>query len=118
MGRESSFWSELRGAVLTAFPGTDLQRFENRIGIGTPDVNGCAEGIEFWWELKCLDRFPARGGIVSIAHYTQEQRNWQRRRGKAGGRVGLLLKIVTPREYLFFHWPVAYEYVGRATWRR
>lgn len=113
-GREATFWDELRPKLMKV-PGTDLTRIENGIVPGTPDVNGCIHRVDFWCELKCMPRGydHKKTGIFEIDHYTINQRNWIRRRGKAGGRVSLALKIVYPREYMLFQWPAAFHVVGK-----
>ena len=118
MNPEAGLWKELRRAILMAYPNSDLVRIENVLTSGTPDVNGCVEGTDFWCELKVIALLPPRNGPVRIPHYTQDQRLWIRRRGLAGGRVGLLLQVNYPRHYLVFHWPASYQDVGRVPFAR
>lgn len=65
----------------------DWRAVENRVGKGTPDNNY----VEGWCELKWLRHWPAKGGVVAISHYTNQQRLWLRRRWRKGGRVFLML---------------------------
>lgn len=113
MSREATFWDELRTGILQAYPGSHLVRIENRVGAGMPDVNGCIEGVDFWAELKAIESAPKRKGIIRIPHYTQEQRLWIRKRGRAGGRVGLALKVGRPLRYFYFHWQACFTMVGK-----
>ena len=48
--KESQFWALVKGKL----PG-HVERVENALTRGTPDVNMCVEGTEFWLELKVLD---------------------------------------------------------------
>lgn len=88
----------------------DARSIENSVGPGTPDLN-YAEG---WFELKQLDGWPARPDtVVSIDHYTPQQRVWIQRRGRHGGRVHLVLQV--RREWFIFDWRMAAESVGYVT---
>lgn len=49
------------------------------IGVGTPDSNGCADGVEFWIEHKWTDAWAV--GLEP------EQVGWISRRMRSGGRV-------------------------------
>ena len=51
---------------------------------GTPDVNGCADGVEFWIECKWT-----AGWTVTLR---PEQIGWLARRARAGGRVFVLVR--------------------------
>lgn len=105
----------------------DVNRVENRVGPGTPDMNGCIQGHEFWIENKWLDHFPRHGGVVLIPKFRQDQRAWMHRRGKAGGKVFLLLGVgmplwrqlptkrwtpCGPPMFLLYRWQDAVESVG------
>lgn len=99
---EHSMW----GRVRRALKGLDPVRVENRVELGTPDVNY----IEGWVELK-IATAPKRGGILKIEHYTMEQRTWAIRRTHHGGRVFLLLKV--GNEWLLFTGLCASEFLGK-----
>lgn len=77
MTPEQRYWNMIRDRI----PG-HVQRFENAIDRGTPDVNVCHQGIEVWIELKVVEN-----RMVKIR---KEQRVWGIRRWKAGGKVYLL----------------------------
>ena len=99
MAAESALWRLLRASVL---PGHWV-RVENRVQRGTPDVNYCVSGVEGWLELKSVDNWPIRGGVLLIKHFTIQQRLWLRERCLAGGRAALLLRIEKPKkQYLLF----------------
>lgn len=75
---------------------------------GFPDV--CyADGLI---ELKWLPRWPVRGGVVKLDHFTNEQRILMRKRAKVGGQIwGLLL---VGDEVLLFDGHTACRTWGRA----
>lgn len=78
--KESQFWALVKGKL----PG-HVERVENALTRGTPDVNMCHEGCESWLELKVLD----------AKHHCElrpEQYLWHRRRQEVGGRVFVLAR--------------------------
>lgn len=79
--------------------------------IGTPDVNF----VDGWMELKFADRWPPRGGVLRLEHFTQQQRVWLLKRHMAGGNVWLLLQV--GKEWLLFDGQTASRSVGRVTRR-
>lgn len=82
---------------------------ENPAYPGTPDLNY----IEGWLELKYAERWPLRGGILRIEHYTPQQKVWGIRRQMSGGRTHLLLQV--GQEWLLFDSITAAEYVGKSS---
>ena len=114
MSGEARLWDDWRKCLVKADPGCDLTRIENAVQLGTPDVNGCCWRTDFWCELKSMDRWPKDPAKpLLIPHYTRNQRLWIRRRGRAGGRVFLLLRVTLPvHEWLLFGWEAAYAQVG------
>lgn len=69
----------------------DMERVENSVGEGTPDVDVCYKGIEFKIELKT-------GTVTKIHSYVRvkfrpKQLPWIKRRTKTGGRCFVLLQI-------------------------
>ncbi len=77
MSPESSLWTTVRNNI----PG-HLQRIENLIGVGCPDVNACHDGNEVWLELKVC-----KGNFV---YFQATQLAWFHQRVEANGRVKLL----------------------------
>lgn len=97
----------MRGRVCRALRDLHAIAVENHSYPGTPDVNYC----EGWIELKWLRHWPSHEhDIVTIPHYTQQQRIWIISRWRAGGEVYILLKIST--EWLLFTGEQAYD-VGK-----
>lgn len=91
--------------------GTDPISVENRVRAGTPDVE-CTLG---WLELKYLPEWPKLPETpVRIDHFTNQQRNFLRRRWKAGGGAWLLLRVGSRGviENLLFQGPDAADFVG------
>jgi hypothetical protein len=74
---EQKFWDWLSQKI----PG-HMQRVENLIDRGTPDVNLCHNGVHVWIELKVADNYE-----VTVR---KEQKVWAFRRHRSGGRVILL----------------------------
>jgi len=70
--------------IRNALPRVDWQRIENVAGTGVPDVNGCIDGIEFWFESKI-----GTSGTFTIR---PDQIAWLTRRYNKGGRVFIVLR--------------------------
>ena len=91
---ESNMWKALK--PLFESKGFDAHRIENKIELGTPDVNY----LHGWIELKYKSKWPVRGGILTVPHFTELQRRWLDRRQKCGGRAFVLLKV--NKEWILF----------------
>lgn len=91
---ESNMWKSLK--PLFEDNGLDAHRIENKIELGTPDVNY----LHGWIELKYKSKWPVRGGILKVEHFTELQRRWLDRRQKCGGRAFVLLKV--NKEWILF----------------
>jgi hypothetical protein len=90
---ETDFWTAAR-AKLRA-PGDRLDRVENAVQAGMPDVNGCLEGTDFWMELKCPHvpkraESPLMGGRSH--EFLETQIAWFARQRKAGGIAWALIR--------------------------
>jgi len=109
MGSEKSLWRTLNKNMNQNW---EVQRVENLIGPGTPDLYyTLGKNSTGWLELKYLDDWPKkRPTPVKIEHYTPQQRNWFRRHGSKGANVFLLLQV--NKEYLLFDWETAVKHVG------
>lgn len=73
--------------------GDRLERVENVVGVGTPDVNYCIDGVEGWIELKSpKEPLRAYSKLFADNHkLNQSQRNWFLRQRNAGGRGYILI---------------------------
>lgn len=87
---ESSFWRSLRKKI----PG-HVMRVENSCMPGTPDLNVCQDGRDFWVELKDVDKFPARPTtrVFGDEGLRPEQVLWIIQRTRAGGEVYIVGKV-------------------------
>lgn len=100
--------SYLRKAIVRVLPGAIP--VENAVLPGTPDVSY----VEGWLELKCRVRWPKRADtIVSMDHFTPQQRVWHLRRAKAGGSTHVLIEFVEACEYLLLEGAEAARILGK-----
>jgi hypothetical protein len=79
--KESQFWALIKEKL----PG-HVERIENAIGKGTPDVNMCFKGLDIWLELKILDE----KGQFNKNDPRPEQIIWHIKRQEAEGRCFIL----------------------------
>ncbi len=91
--RETALWNwlkthlnELRAVGLRH----DVQRVENAVGKGTPDVEGCIAGETFWCELKVA--YEMANGMVRV-RITADQVRRALRRERAGARSWVLVRV-------------------------
>ena len=86
----------MKSARLELRESLHLQRVENSVASGPPDVEGqLLHRGQFWIELKSTAR-PKRGGPVRFK-VRDSQVEWMRRRCRVGGRVWLLLQVGSGR---------------------
>lgn len=96
MTRETSMWAWLRRAHEKWPSALHLQRVENAIAEGTPDVEGCLSGQSFWIEMKSCP-MPKRALTPIRPRFRPAQVPWLRRRWAAGGCALLLLQVGSAR---------------------
>jgi hypothetical protein len=93
MARESALWTRMKNGVkdlrFLGYP-IDLQRLENEVAAGHPDVEGCIDGAQVWIELKSELR-PVRATTPIHPKVRDSQRDWHRDRCKAGCRCNWVL---------------------------
>lgn len=76
-------------------------RVENPIHLGTPDVNCCADGVEFWVELKRVESFPKLASTpVFTGCLKPEQVLWHHARSRAGG-VSYIVGLVESEDKVY-----------------
>lgn len=82
-------------------PEIRLERIENIVAAGTPDIHAICRGLTTWMELKAIADIPVRPDtqLLDANHKPSiEQRNWHLDYARCGGRslivVGISSKIV------------------------
>ena len=85
--KESGLYQRLRKRILTAFPTARIDRVENGLVDGMPDVSLCINGKDVWMELKYVEDWPARDTtqVLGRRGLRPEQINWHIRQHVAGG---------------------------------
>ena len=75
-----------------------LERIENVVGIGTPDINFCIEGMEGWVEMKSPTTPKKKGTPLFGSNHklSQDQKNWFKKQCNAKGN-GYILICTKPR---------------------
>lgn len=77
--RETKLWQATKAHL---GPFGSMVRIENKLETGVPDVNFAlthpptGKTVSGWMELKRLDNWPVRGGMVNIPHLTLDQVKW------------------------------------------
>jgi hypothetical protein len=100
VARESSLWARLKDTGVPALLDkgflVDLQRLENAVAAGHPDVEGCIcwpfgnRGDQVWIELKSNER-PKRGTTPIHPKTRESQSIWHRVRTDTGSRCHWVL---------------------------
>jgi hypothetical protein len=90
--REKSLWKWLEKAKLAFGPALHMERVENYLEKGTPDVEGCLNYGSFHIELKTSPR-PSKPGTRIKPKYQDGQPEWHEKRIRAGGRVFSLVQV-------------------------
>lgn len=110
---ESKSYAALRSKLLQ--PGDRIDRIENIIESGTPDINFCSEGVECWIEQKDPTE-PKRSStrlFGSNHKLSQEQKNWFLEQKNAGGRGYVL--ITTDKRWLLIDGCVHADFINDMT---
>lgn len=84
-------------------PRDRIDRIENVVVVGMPDVNSCIGGKECWLEFKSpTEPKRATTKLFGSNHkVSQEQMNWFKRQSNAGGEAYFM--IVTDKRWLLIH---------------
>jgi len=111
---EANMWQNMRVKMGKPKHWLEATRHEDKLQSGISDVSFITrKGIHGWMELKHLKEYPKREStIIRIEHYTPEQRQFLRRKGKRGGYTFLFVQI--ERDYYLFDWHAA-QNVGYLT---
>ncbi len=101
MARESALWDRIRDTAIPTLLATghavDLQRLENLVGVGHPDVEGCIDGQQVWIELKSEAR-PKRKDTPIRPKLRTSQSEWHKTRAAVGFRYyWVLLQVGSSR---------------------
>lgn len=92
--KEQRLWDRVR-RNLTA-RGVHLERIENLVGVGMPDVLALACGQTSLVELKAVEEVPARKSTALLGNQkglNVDQRNWHKTWAKNRGKSFLLVGI-------------------------
>ena len=101
---ESNMWRNMRKRMHPYWD--EATRHEDKFNTGIADVSFVAAVEHGWIELKQMDLWPKRAStIVRCRHFTAQQRNFLKAKGRAGGNTWLFAKI--GHEYMLFHWTTA-----------
>ena len=115
MTPEHQMWKTLSKAVGNLW---DATRHEDSISRGVPDVSFAAWGRGGWLELKVLTKWPIRPDtIISLDHFTPQQKVWLWRRGLYGGNTWFLLRVLSKDEWLLYDYTRVRE-IGCLTQRQ
>lgn len=90
---ESNAWVTMRKYLLKKMHTIDIQRIEDKLMTGIPDVNCCWRGKEFWLEGKNLDELPVRDTTKVKVGLRQDQLTWLLRRRESGGIVLVWVRV-------------------------
>ena len=82
MTTEQAFWSWL-GPKLAKVPHSEFERVENKVGIGTPDLNYTVPGKHGWIELKSHEQanLTERSKVYLKHKFSPVQLDWLKTRG-------------------------------------
>lgn len=117
-GPEAAAWVDMAGTFRTFDPECHLTRIENAVASGTPDVNCCLAGIEFWAELKGMRQWKnvSDDHLFTLDHELREsQRRWLKARWAAGGSCWVILGVRDPVQWLIWDGATAAEVIGNST---
>jgi hypothetical protein len=93
--KESTFYQRIRKLILAEFPQARIDRVENGLVDGMPDVNCYLCQRELWLELKYVEAWPVRAStpVLGRKGLRPEQVNWHIRQAAAGGMSWVLVGI-------------------------
>lgn len=99
MATEATLWDWAKQCRRVFGNTIHIERLENLVGAGHPDVEGCYEGVQFWLELKVAKR-PARPTtkLRFGSPLRDSQVEWGKKRIAVGGRVWYLIQVGSASE--------------------
>jgi hypothetical protein len=97
---EQQLWDVIRRSKP---PDIWLERVENLVGEGTPDVHGCKRGTHAWIELKARAALPKRMStpLLTKVDFPHEQIGWHEEYALRGGRSFIIVGIGSGRARTF-----------------
>lgn len=104
--------------------GDRIDRIENCLVLGMPDINCCFDGTEVWIELKSpIEPKKGRTPLFGSNHkVSQDQANWMLRQKIAGGRAYFLISTDKRLALLASHFSMSIndmtidEIIDNASW--
>lgn len=96
---EQRLWDRFRNAAKGHLR---LERVENIVTVGMPDVLSLSKGAVAWVELKSALVYPARNTTAVLGNkgLSIEQRNWHNDWARWGGKSYLLVGVASTDVYL------------------
>jgi hypothetical protein len=97
---EQRLWDRMRDALSHE---VRLERVENVVTTGMPDVVACVNGKVSWIELKSVEEFPSRATTPVLGNKSglrQEQKNWHMDWARWGGRSYVLIGVGSKQLFL------------------
>lgn len=95
--------SKLHKKLKRATPGFHWQRHEDKLVSGIADSSYGYQGVCGWVELKTYDSWPRNPkDPLKFTDLQATQKNWLIARGRASGRVYILLEV--KNDWLLIHW--------------
>lgn len=78
-------------------PDVKLERIENGVGVGTPDIHALCNSFASWVELKATNKPPVRANtpVLGSDGLSIEQRNWHMTWFQHGGISFILVGVGT-----------------------
>lgn len=95
---EQRLWDRMRRNAAALAPRLQLQRVENLVGVGLPDVLAICDGSVAWCELKAVENYPARSTsqvLGTAKGLSVAQRNWHYEWYAHGGRSFVVIGVGT-----------------------
>lgn len=93
--RETSLWNWLKRSRLELEADLHINRVENAVGSGMPDVEGFLYNHgQFWIELKCSERPTRSTSKLTLAtRGRDDQKRWLTKRWGLGGAAWMLIQV-------------------------
>lgn len=100
--QEQKLWDRMRSNLRKEYA-LRLERFENAVGTGIPDVLSLYAGRVVWCELKAVEQAPVRAATKLLPTgkgLSVEQRNWHLEWQRHGGTSCILVSVGSSAPFL------------------